>query len=214
MQELAWNIADLVFQARDDRVNASGAETVASERDKLDVRASVGGDHGAYARLVARYQPYVYQQMWRFTRDPHVQDELVQEVFVEVYRSLRKYRGDAPFLHWVRRIATRTGYRYWRYEARRRRLESALAQERKPAIIEPEASTATEAAELLHSLLAQLSAPERLVLTLTYFDDCNSTEIAARTGWSATLVRVRAYRARQKLKPLLEKAGFGRPGHE
>lgn len=193
----------------------SRAEAIAEmpDRDWADVRGTVNGDHRAYARLVAKYQPYVFRQMWHFTRDPHEQDELVQEVFIEVYRSIGKYRGDAPFLHWVRRIATRTGYRFWRQQARRQRLEEAIVHHHAEPLLNPGDASASEAAEHLHRLLAQLSASERLILTLTYFENCNSTEIAEQTGWSATLVRVQAFRARRKLRQLLEEAGFGRETH-
>ena len=47
------------------------------------------------------------------------------------------------------------------------------------------------------------------MLTLMYFEDCSTREIADRTGWTLTVVKVRAHRARQKLKKLLEKAGLG-----
>jgi RNA polymerase sigma-70 factor, ECF subfamily len=214
MHTMTWNIADLALCADAVRPSASAVDAVARERDWTDIRGSLEGDHDAYARLVARYQPPIFQQMWHFTRDVHDQDELVQEVFIDVYRSLGKYRGDAPFLHWVRRIATRVGYRYWKQQARRQRLREALARDPVEPLLEPGDATASEAAAHLHSLLAQLPASERLILTLTYFENCSSAEIAARMGWSATLVRVQAYRARRKLKDLLEEAGFGRNHHE
>jgi len=184
-------------------------ETPATDADRRDIAASLDGDEDAFARLVARYQAEVFKQMWRFTRDPGVQDELVQQVFVEVYRSLRGYRERAPFLHWLRRIATRVGYRYWKQEARDRRLRAAVESEaavRRP----PEEQDPSEASELLHTFLAQLKPKDRLVLSLRYFEGCDGQEIAERMGWSPTLVHVRAHRARQKLRGLLEAAGHGR----
>jgi DNA-directed RNA polymerase specialized sigma24 family protein len=85
--------------------------------DWLDVKASVQGDEDAYERLVRRYEKQITGLLWRFTRDPVQCEELVQQVFVEAYFSLKTYRGDAPLLHWLRRIATRTGYRFWREKA-------------------------------------------------------------------------------------------------
>lgn len=209
MTTMAISIADFDFRVEGERVKTSDVKAGARERDGADVRASLDGNQDAYARLVARYQPHVFRQMWHFTRDLNVQDELVQEVFIEVYHSLAKFRGDAPLLHWIRRIATRTGYRYWRQKARRHRLEEAIERARTAPVCEPEDLTAAEAAECLHGLLAELPAAERLILTLSYFEGLDSPEIAERMGWNATLVRVRAHRARQKLRVLLEKAGFG-----
>ena len=214
MQTMALQIEDFIFPLGDGLLSTSTVETDTRACDGSEIRACLSGDPHAYARLVTRYQPDVFRQMWHFTRDPHEQDELVQEVFIEVYRSLGKYRGDAPLLHWIRRIATRTGYGYWRQQSRRHRLEEALVFQHTNRMLEPEDASAAEAAEHLHRLLAQLPASERLILTLTYFENCTSTEIAARTGWNATLVRVQAYRARKKLKHLLEKAGFGRNSHD
>jgi len=213
MLTMARNIAELAFCTEDAKLTVAQNEAVTSDRDWADIRGSLGGDPDAYARLVGRYQRTIFQQMWRFTRDVHDQDELVQDVFVEVYRSLARYRGDAPFLHWVRRIATRVGYRYWKRQGRRQRLQ-ALVRDHLDSAVEPGSASASEAAEILHELLARLSPPERLILTLTYFENCSSAEIAERMGWSATLVRVQAYRARRKLKRLLEEAGFGRNTHE
>ena len=66
-----------------------------------------------------------------------------------------------------------------------------------------------EAAERLYGLLGQLPPQERVVLTLYYFEECGTREIAERMGWSRSLVKVRAHRARKKLRKLMEQ-GTGR----
>lgn len=184
-------------------------EAARTEQDWVDIKASLDGDDAAYAKIVERYQAQIFKQMWRFTRDPDVQQELVQEAFIEVYKSLKKFRREAPFLHWIRRIATRVGYRYWKYEARRKRLSEAMEQQSFLGLHAPEEGEPSEAAEYLHRLLARLRPKDRLVLSLMYFEDLSTREIAEQMGWSENLVRVRAHRARQKLKKLLEQAGFG-----
>ena len=63
--------------------------------------------------------------MWRFTRDRVQWEELVHDVFVEAYLSLRSYRGEAPLLHWLRKIATRVGYRWWKHR-NRQKVETSL----------------------------------------------------------------------------------------
>jgi len=172
------------------------------EDDNRDIEASLAGDGEAYARLVRRYERPVASQMWRFCRDRAQCEQLVQDVFVEAWQSLSGYRGDAPFLHWLRRIATRVGYRFWKQsdkQAEHQPLQPFDASE--PAGEELEAS---EAAALLHALLAKLPASDRLVLTLMYFEDCGTEEIADRTGWTRPMVKMRAYRARRKLKKMIE----------
>ena len=185
------------------------AET-GSEIDQGDIAASLNGDGEAYARVVRHYQDQVAAQMWRFTRDPAVLEELLQDVFVEAYLSLRGFRGRAPFLHWLRRVATRVGYRYWKSQVRKRDREEVLRETSLNLATAPEDPTPSEAAEALYGLLARLPPSDRLVLTLFYFAECDTNEIASRTGWNRTLVKVRLHRARKKLKALLNEAGIRR----
>jgi RNA polymerase sigma-70 factor (ECF subfamily) len=179
------------------------------EEDRADVAASLRGDGRAYARIVERYESAVFSQMTRFTRDPLVLEELVQDVFVEAYGSLDKFRFRAPLLHWVRRIATRVGYHYWKQAARTRwRRERLEGWRENAAWMQPVGTkTPSEAAQRLFEMLSALSPKDRLVLTLYYFDECDANEIAARTGWSVTLVRVRVHRALKRLRQILEAAG-------
>ena len=184
-------------------------EHLDSEEDRRDIAAARGGDAAAYARLVARYQPVVAQQMWRFTRDRQVLEELVQEVFVAAWMGLPKYQARAPFLHWLRRVATYTGYGFWKRQERDRARREALALGAEPLPVEPAADAdAPAAAAYLFRLLETLPAKERLVLSLMYFEECSTQEIAERIGWSRSLVKVRAFRARKKLRAQLEAAGY------
>jgi len=176
-----------------------------------DIRQSRRGDSDAYQRLIEQNQEYVSRILWRFSRDPLVHEELVQDVFVEAYIGLRSYRGKAPFAHWLSRIATRVGYRHWRQAARRREtvefsLEDwdQLADHGESGIdrIDP-----AQAAELVHRLLAQLAPRDRLVLTLRYLEGCDVAETAHRTGWTRGMVKVQSLRARKRLQKLLAATG-------
>lgn len=137
-------------------------------------------------------------------------EELVQDVFVEAYLSLATYRGEAPYLHWLRRIATRTGYRHWRNKTRDRERRTQLDRVNQGPMPSADDLEPSEAAQHLFRLLEQLPVRDRLVLTLLYFEECSTEEIAARMGWSRTLVKVSAFRARQKLRRQMEEAGYGK----
>jgi len=176
--------------------------------DRRDIEASLRGDERAYGRLMERYQGLITAQLYRYSRDPMVVEELVQEAFVECYLGLAKFRGQSPFLHWLRRIATRVGYRHWKVKARDRRKEDALAQEPRIDVALPVNPAPAEAAAWLHRILAQLPPEDRLVLTLHYFEDLDMNGIAERMGWTRTLAKVRAFRARKRLRVLLEEAGY------
>jgi hypothetical protein len=120
-----------------------------NSREREDIAASLKGDGEAYRRLVVQYQGLIAGQMQRFSRDPVVLEELVQEVFVEAYLSLKSFRGSAPFLHRLRTLATRTGYRHWKRPARRRERETELPENLPEIPTEPGALTCFEAEDLL-----------------------------------------------------------------
>jgi RNA polymerase sigma-70 factor (ECF subfamily) len=172
--------------------------------DWSDIQVALDGDSDAYSRLVRRYQQPIGSYMWRFTRDRGQWEELVQDVFVEAYLTLASYRGRAPLLHWLRRIATRVGYRWWRERARRRAQSPATVRDWDQLPDDPPAASPSEAAQLVHKILDQASARDRLVLTLLYLEECSVQEISQLTGWSVAMVKVQAFRARKRLGKILE----------
>jgi RNA polymerase sigma-70 factor (ECF subfamily) len=195
--------AALVVQARSQEPATLKLESAKLELE--DIRRSRNGDSDAYRRLIERHQEHVGHIMWRFSRDIRVHEELVQDVFVEAYMSLKTYRAMAPFANWLARIATRVGYRYWKQRERLHETETfRLEQWDRPAETADASLDATGAGELLHKLMAQLPPRDRLVLTLRYLDQCNVAETAQRTGWTRTMVKVQTLRARKKLKKLFE----------
>lgn len=175
----------------------------ADELDLADVEAVLDGDGEAYARLVERHSPAVAKQMRNFCRDPLVWEELTQDVFVEAYMSLGKFRGDAPFRHWLARIATLTGYKYWKRRDKDKHSVS-LSGAQDLVAAKPEPKDPSAAAELLFDLLATLPPEDRLILTLMYLEKCGQEEIARRIGGTRVMVAVKIYRAKQKLKKLGE----------
>jgi RNA polymerase sigma-70 factor (ECF subfamily) len=190
-------------------ISESRNKTLASATADLeDIRQSQQGDNEAYRRLIERHQEHVGRILWRFTRDRQVHEELVQDAFVEAYLSLASYRGKAPLAHWLSRIATRVGYRYWKQTAHRQRQERFSLQEwDKIADETTEQTDPSRAAALVHQMLAQLPPRDRLVLTLRYLEECDVAETARRTGWTKTMVKVQASRARKKLEKLFVQSG-------
>ena len=173
------------------------------ETDRRDIEATLTGETNAYEGLVRRYQQQIAKRMWRFTRDPGELEELVHDVFVEAYISLSSFRAEAPFIHWLNRIATRVGYRLWR--ARRRDQRTVpLGDWDRIAASGADELEATEAAKLLHELLAQLRPRDRLVLTLRYIDQLSVADTALQAGWSRAMVKVQTHRALKRVRTLLQ----------
>ena len=93
----------------------------AEAADRADVQAAQGGDGDAFGRLVRRHQQELGAYLWRFTRNRGQWEELVHDVFVEAYFSLANYAGRGSWAGWLKRIATRVGYRFWQRRERRAR---------------------------------------------------------------------------------------------
>jgi RNA polymerase sigma-70 factor, ECF subfamily len=180
------------------------AESAIPDDDALVARA-LGGDESAFTELVRRHKRRVFGAASRFARDDHQLDDLCQEVFIRAFRNLPKFRGEAPFEHWLSRITVSACYDFLRKERRTREQISLdahdfdLRDSRSDA-----AASARGASELLAFAMRQLSADERLIITLAEIEDRSMREISELTGWSESNVKVRAFRARQNLKRILE----------
>jgi RNA polymerase sigma-70 factor (ECF subfamily) len=191
----------------------SGRSAVAADADIMDIdsldrlqcQQCQGGNADACADLLKRHEKRIGKLMWRFSRDRIAHAELVQETIVQAYLSLPRYKPTGvPFEHWLARIATRVGYQFWKSQARSRRMAPLTEAIDVPAAQE-ETIDPTTAGQMLHDLLARLPPADRLVLTLMYFEECSVKEIARRSGWNAAMVKMRAYRARNRLKAIIER---------
>lgn len=187
------------------------------------VERARNGDESAATALVDALYPLV----WRIARAKRPvrmsEEDLAQDVFKKVFERLDQYspRGGIPFSHWVARIATRTCLDALRAERRRPELrwadmaedEAEWLQHLCAATEQPAASptSGTAAREMLHKLLSMLPPDDRMVLQMLDLEERSVKEIAALVGWSASLVKVRAFRARLRLKQIVNKLKLERP---
>jgi RNA polymerase sigma-70 factor (ECF subfamily) len=170
--------------------------------DRADITASLAANGEAYRRIVGRHQSSIARRMRRFAASASEIEELVQDVFVEAYFSLAKFSGRAPFEHWLNRIATRVGYAHLKQRLKWKKRSGDAQPLEQLASAEP--PSAAEAADALHHVLDRLGPRDRLVITLLHLENRTVAETASLTGWSQAMVKVQAYRARSKLRKLLE----------
>jgi RNA polymerase sigma-70 factor (ECF subfamily) len=197
----------LPFALADDKTRAMA--DLAPPTDEDLVAATLSGDEDAFAEIVARHKRRVFGTASRFARDHHQLDDIAQEVFLRAYRHLGKFRGDAPFDHWLARITVSACYDFLRKERRIREQVSLDGHEYDPRDANADAAIAARRArEFLDFAMRKLTADERLIITLAELEERSMREIAELTGWSESNVKVRAFRARQSLKKILE------AGHE
>jgi len=181
------------------------------ERTEAELIAAVlGGDAVSFEPLVQKYSPRVFATARRYARRESEVEDITQEVWLKAFDKLGSFRGEAPFEHWLMRLTVRTCYDFLRGHQRNR--ESAFSDLTEPEndwlerfVAQPEAATENaEAARLLVArVLERLSPPARLIITLLEIEDRPVKEIAALTGWSVPLVKVRAFRARAEMRKIL-----------
>lgn len=175
------------------------------------IKAVLKGSTEQFEILIQRYQTKVFGTVRRYARKESEVEDIAQEIFIKAFQKLGSFRGEAPFEHWLMRMAVRTCYDFLRKHQRNResaftdigdedfKIEEFFAAEEIP----PEKAEA--ARQVVQELLSRLSPSARLVITLLEIEEKSVKEIAALTGWSVPLVKVRAFRARAEMRKLLAK---------
>ncbi len=183
------------------------------ERTEAELIAAVlKGDAPSFEPLIEKYSPRVFATARRYARRESEIEDIVQEVWLKAYQKLGSFRGEAPFEHWLMRLAVRTCYDFLRSHQRNR--ESAFSELSEPEddwlerFVHNPGSARDDAAaarQLVQRVLQYLSPPARLVITLLEIEDRSVKEISKLTGWSVPLVKVRAFRARAEMRKILAK---------
>ena len=137
----------------------------------------------------------------------------MQTIFTKTFQKLGSYKGTAPFEHWLMRLSVNTCYDALRRRRNRREhtisdmlFEDESWQDRLGNIPDDDDKEGLEQArELVHTVLDQVSDRARIVLTLQELEGRSVKEIAEITGWSESLVKVQAFRARKEMRASVER---------
>jgi RNA polymerase sigma-70 factor, ECF subfamily len=183
------------------------------ERTEAELIAAVlRGDAASFEPLVQKYSPRVFATARRYARREDEVQDIAQEVWLKAFQKLATFRGEAPFEHWLMRLTVRTCYDFLRAHQRNRETPLAdLAEggtewlERLVARPEPAPEDAAAARQLVARILEELPPPARLVITLMALEERSVKETAQLTGWSVSLVKIRAFRARAQMRKILAK---------
>ena len=176
------------------------------------VRRACVGDLSAAQALVEHLHPLVRRWVRNHLPRRDSEEDLMQEVFLKLLQKLGSYREHpgVPFEHWVSRLTVRTCLDALRAERARPewRMADLAEGEREwlDYLTTPQdcaaPGAAEEAKQIVTRLLAHLTPPDRLVLTLLDLEQRSTLEIAQLTGWSRPLIKMRAMRARRKLQKI------------
>jgi RNA polymerase sigma-70 factor (ECF subfamily) len=181
------------------------------ERSDAELIAAVlKGDIASFEPLVTKYNPRLFATARRYARRDDEVEDVVQEIWTKAFQKLSTFRGDAPFEHWLMRMAVRTCYDFLRQHQRNREntFTELTTEENdwieRVAVSPADASEDSNAAkQLVARLMDMLSPPARLIIQLLEIEDRSVKEISELTGWSVPLVKVRAFRARAEMKKCL-----------
>jgi RNA polymerase sigma factor (sigma-70 family) len=203
-------------QAREPGASASRALRADMGDEELDVAACIErvreGDEEAARRLMQHLQPTVVKIVRSHLPRRTAEEDMVQMVYIKIFTRLHQFSGTVPVHHWVSRVAVNACLTELAKERVRPEVRWADLSEQHEEVLtallksDDELPPGSELAsrEIVDQLLGGLPPQDRLVLTLLHIEERSVQEIHEMTGWSVPLVKVRAFRARHKLRKRYE----------
>lgn len=173
------------------------------------INKTLAGDQSAYTDLVKRHQRFVFTLAMRFTKNREDAEEVAQDCFIKAYRSLNAFKQESKFSTWLYTIVYTTAMT----SLRKKRVDTAsIDDEASPIQLENAASAYdVNNAEnrsrsfYLNQAIDQLSADDATIITLFYKGEQSLEEIAQTLGAETNSIKVKLFRARQRLKEKLER---------
>ena len=172
------------------------------------VRRTQAGDEEAFRQLVERHRSKVFSIIYGIVRNRNDAEDIAQQVFAKIYFSIKGFDFRSSLITWIYKIAVNQCYDYLRKQKVRKLVyesdlgeddartmeNSALAVEKTPAI-----SVQMERRDYLARLLSKVSEQERLLLIRKEVHGLSVQELAQETGLNENTIKVKLFRARQKL---------------
>lgn len=183
------------------------------QQDNEIIRSVLNGNADDFEIILKRYDAYVFSIVAKHL-PPEMVEEAAHEIFIRIYKSLPSYRAESPFKYWISKISVRYCYDFWRERYKSREMPMASLTEDHSKWVETVVSEQSqetfereevlkESREVLRWALDKLTAEERMVITLLHLEEMPVKEAADQLGWSTINVKVRAHRARKKLRKII-----------
>lgn len=173
--------------------------------DETLVKQALKGKKSAWITLVKRYEKNLYNYALRMVSNPDDAMDLMQDVFVAVFRNLASFRGESPFKGWMFKIAHYRCIEFYRKKKPTQSLDDIPEQEEQTSDVCPEMSFHSgQQANMLNCAMQLLPVNQKLVVELKFFQHCTFEDIAMQLGISVNTAKSRLYSALDKLKGHLE----------
>ncbi|QUS42129.1 sigma-70 family RNA polymerase sigma factor [Tardiphaga alba] len=192
-------------------INAAGRQGIITARatsDEMLLEKIAEGDRSAMHTLYARHNVRVYRFVLRMLRDVSASEDLVSQVFLDVWRTASQFEGRSQVSTWLLSIA-----RFKALTALRQRKYEDIDQDEVMEVADsadtPEASLdRSRTSEILRACVAKLSPAHREIVNLVYYHEKSVDEVAGIVGIPASTVKTRMFYARKQLADLLKTAGI------
>ncbi len=191
------------------KIPAESSQRAGGVDERALIRRAQRGDREAFEALVRLYDQEVLRLALRLVRTPEEAQDLYQEVFLKVYRSIGKFRLESRFSTWLYRVVMNVFYDHLRRQKSRAEVPaegdgeaegSAQHKEERPELNPDRALRAREIAGRLQAALAGLSARERIVFELKHCQGLRLRAIGELCGTSEEAAKNSLFRAMQKLR--------------
>lgn len=171
--------------------------------DEQLIAKALQGNKQAWLNLLKRYEKQIYNYGIRMTGKNEDALDLMQEVFISVFRNLSSYRGEGSFKSWLFRIAHFRCIEFYRRKKPMQGLDDAPEIESEEISADQRISVSQENEQLI-SVMQQLPLAQKAVVELKFFGQFTFDEIAEQTGISVNTAKSRLYGALEKMKALME----------
>lgn len=173
------------------------------------IQQTLGGYQSAYADLIKRHQRFVFTLALRFTKNREDAEEVAQDCFIKAYRSLSTFQQQSKFSTWLYSIVYTTAMTF----LRKKRIDTSSIDDEETYIqLENKAGSFDEnnvenksRSYYLTQAIEQLLPDDAAIITMFYKGEQSLEEIAQVMGIEANTVKVKLFRARQRLKEKLER---------
>jgi RNA polymerase sigma-70 factor (ECF subfamily) len=172
------------------------------QSDSYYIEKVLAGDRNAYANLVDRYKSMVYTIALKILRNNEEAEETAQDAFIKAFQSLSKFKQESKFSTWLYRIVYNAAISKTRKRVMQKvELNTQIIDNYSSDEIENNILLLDEAdkSKLINKLLSTLSPEENAIITLYYYDEHSTDEIAEIMGLSQSNVKVRLFRIRNKM---------------
>ena len=166
------------------------------------VQDAIKGNRDSYGILIKNYTGFIYTMALRMTQDHHLAEDLCQETFIKGWIKLKSLKKHEAFPGWIAAIARRTCLNAIEKRNRKKEVgaEESVLENLNPSL----PPSYSPARIVLEEAISRLSLRDRQLITLSYFQELSSAEVAEILDISAGAVRVSLMRARENLKELLK----------